>query len=432
MAWKARIPVHNSSNMDKWSPVEIGWADLKKTLEQQLENAAITPTDPESYVLELRDENENKLNYQIDKVYLDSTFVFNGQVSKHSVRDYFLHGLHPGEAMHNTIVYPSLELNEFLRQTQDVEREDERRPVIYPEKGLEDFLIRNFCLRVSFHLKKNTIGRRAQSSGCASFMGVENSPFLPYDVLDPYNRGVEKKAMQIEEVEFFPRWANHSLKIRPCDIDYEVYSVTNGPIRSSLIVKVPFVLEYKGRYSTNQGETKNIYNCNFYRCLILDREKHYIMENIFALAEELEIIQPDGKKQMTTPNELIPFKARFDLIADFGFGIRSFQASTKDWFAIGNDRPESGWATTEAVAYGFACNCGEELEPVKIRKSTWTLKCTNFVHCLHKALCEKNTHQEKVFSEPWTKYYFDNNIGDEWFDAIYTKLWCSPDEIEIV
>lgn len=452
MKWRKQIIVHNEAFNDKWSLVEIGWQDLKRNISKELEQKNIDPYDPEKYILKLYDDDENQreIHFQIDKLLPENLeydkLVFIGKVTRLSTKKYYLCGYlpddlpeeikgnekvpvfyalydnnHKFDSMHAIAYEYMTDWTDFKDKTNHLEA-DPHRPVIYQFNEKGDLWLRNYEIKICLHTKSDWQSPEGFEdsgySGCSSYMVVENRDSNPYDILDIFNQKekqyIQKKGMQVEKIELYLSDTKGNPRLfYPKDINYEIISIINGPVRASLVLRIPFYLDDVSP-SSNLNKKKNNQKCWFYRCIYIYPGKYYVKEDIFTLGEK---------------NKLLDFELDFCTSHSFTFGFRRYRgmnadtnAEIEDWFAFGDENPrfnpEKQIFENSLVAYGFASNCGKKLYESNLTNCHWTLKKNQHVHCLHKLLCPKNTHINYNNSPN-----FSENMGDEWYDVIYVNLW---------
>ena len=449
MRWKKQIIVHNEAVNDKLSPVEIGWQDLKKNISKELKQKNIKPHDPEQYILKLydNDKNRNEIPFQIDRLLLKNPehdkLVFISNASSSSVKEYFLCGYLLNETKNNEKVpvfypeYPKFDFKpafnynstinwpDFENKTNHLFQVNPHRALIYQFNDEGDLWLRNFIVKFCFHTKSdwqspNGHVKRSGYAGCSSYMVVENREdnANPYDILNIYdNPDIQKKGMQVEKIELDLSNLGDSLMFYPKDFNYEIISIINGPVRASLVVRISLPWGNQIPSSkVNKAGTKHA--SSFYRCLHLYPGKYYVKEDIFTLGES---------------NELLNFKVDFCTNHNFTFAFRQYRGISgdskveiEDWFSFGDPttryNPQKQIPEKAIVGYGFASNCGEKFYESNLTNCRWSLKKTQYVHCLHKPLCTKNTYTE--FEDEYHAFpHFSENIGDEWYDVIYVNLW---------
>jgi hypothetical protein len=384
--------------------------------------------------------------------------IFIGNVGCLSSKEYFLCGYLPEDLLTKTngnekipVFYPSYlkfestpainynlmtNWTDFKNLTNLLEANPYRAVTHqFNEKG--DLWLRNYEIKICFHTKsewQSPDGQEKDSgyAGCSSYMVVENreAKAVPYDILNIFNTSdVQKKCMQIEKIELdLSGLGLPSSSFYPKDINYEIISIINGPVRSSLVVKISFPYESLPLSSKSNNSVTN-YKCGFYRCLYLYPGKYYVKEDIFALGEK---------------NELLNFKLDFCTSHMFTTGFRPYRGlhpdtkvEIEDWFAFGDPTVrhniEKNIPEKAIVAYGFASNCGEKLYECRPTNCRWMLKKTQYVHCLHKPLCTKNTDIDYSRGDYQPLPFFSKNMGDEWYDVICVNLWADlPPGIEIL
>ena len=398
--------------MNKACPVEIPWNILESHIRQGLKDEKLN-SKIHNYQFQLL-EDKSPIPYQIDKLSLNYSdfdqFVFRTEVSSNSEKKYELCGLR--KSGRNPIRRKSGEKYQDLvcdRQFWPLRLAEIKREV-----NTKEFRLRNDLLQIYFHLQKDPLGRSGFSAGSASYVGVDNRPHIAIEVLNPHNRLLEKKACQLRQIYYaLPKTENASLLLDTSNTDWEFVNMNHGPIRASLAIRFPF--KFNAECISQKLECE--YECAVYRFLILYPDKYYLIEKVKTQVEETKTPKLYGQGYEVSKKRYdLKFKAHYSVSADFGSSTHFSNGINTDWICVGDQDGPFG--------YGFASSGGETASLVPGHGSSGHVEIETVlqpsldVKCLHKFLCFLNLSNWFDPSEGKTKYRFDYNIQDEWWDCI--------------
>jgi hypothetical protein len=257
------------------------------------------------------------------------------------------------------------------------------------------------------------------------------------DTYYPFGSSYLNKFMQIENIYIpaqFKILGDRGLY--PPD-GYDYMASGEGPVRCYLAIKYPFDIEFEIPHLPGPGRFINQYKCFLYRIISLFYNKYYLKEEIFIRAESYRTLYTINGKMLElkeqTICDLVPikFETKFFMNVPYIEGYsRNLQitgpniryepnkiTSPKEaWFAIG----DNGHPNCPGI--GFASNCQmNELPEKEFPRHgdayRWLVSPTWHLSCLHQFLDRTNIAKEN-------EDIFGGVIGNNWYNEIFTPLWC--------